>query len=205
MKLGLILGLAAFAALGADAPGKFVSMFNGKDLAGWEATTPGVWSVKDGMIVGQSNGLKVNTFLRTKKSYKNFVMKSQFRMVTGEGNSGIQFRSLAPPPGSQQVAGFQADIGDSFWGCLYDEARRRKVLVQAPPETLTKTIHRTGWNDYVITADGNHITLQMNGATTVDYTEKDPAIAGFGIIALQLHAGKPYEVQFKNLNIRELP
>ncbi len=204
MKLGLIIGLAAIAALGADAPGRFVSMFNGKDLTGWEVDTPGVWSVQDGMIVGSSNGLKFNTFLRYKKPYANFVMKAKFRMVTGEGNSGIQFRSDAPP-NSHQVHGFQADIGDKYWGCLYDEARRGKILVQAPPETITRVIHKTGWNDYVITAKGNHITLEMNGFKTVDYTENDPSIATSGVIALQLHAGHPYQVQFKDLKIQKLP
>lgn len=196
MKLALLLGLAASTVFGA-------SMFNGKDLTGWETDTDGVWSVKDGMIVGSSNGLKFNTFLRYKKQYGNFVMKAKFRMVTGEGNSGIQFRSSAPP-NSHQVHGFQADVGDKYWGCLYDEARRNKILVQAPPETLTKVIKKTGWNEYVIKAEGNHITLQLNGFTTVDYTEKDPAIATSGVIALQLHAGHPYVVQFKDLTIQAL-
>ncbi|MCC7496299.1 MAG: DUF1080 domain-containing protein [Bryobacterales bacterium] len=204
MKLGIILGLAALATLGADAPGKFVSMFNGKDLSGWEVDTPGVWSVQDGMIVGSSTGLKFNTFLRYKKPYANFIMKAKFRMVTGEGNSGIQFRSSAPA-GSHQVHGFQADIGDKYWGCLYDEARRNKILVQAPPETLAKVIHKTGWNDYVISAIGNHITLELNGFKTVDYVETDPSIATSGVIALQMHVGKPYQVQFTDLKIKALP
>lgn len=204
MKLELIFGLAALAALGTAAPGKFVPMFNGKDLSGWEVDTPGVWSVENGMIVGNSGGLKFNTFLRYHKPYANFIMKAKFRMVTGEGNSGIQLRSSAPR-NSHQVHGFQADIGDKYWGCLYDEARRNKILVQAPPETLTKVIHKTGWNEYVITADGNHITLDLNGVRTVDYTETDPSIAASGIIALQLHAGKPYQVQFKDLLIKALP
>jgi hypothetical protein len=178
-------------------------MFNGKDLSGWDVDTPGVWTVNDGVITGKHAGLKYNDFLRTRKSYRNFVMRLKFRLMNGEGNSGIQFRSK-PVPGSHEVEGYQADIGQQYWGCLYDESRRKKVLVQASPESLAG-LDRTGWNEYVITARGPRITLDLNGKRTVDYTEADPGIAQDGFIALQVHSGPKIEVQFRDVTIEELP
>jgi hypothetical protein len=180
----------------------FQALFNGKDLDGWEVDTPNLWTVRDGMIVGKSPGLKYNDFLRTKKHYSDFILKLSFRLVNGEGNSGIQFRSR-PVPNSHEVSGYQADIGQQYWGCLYDESRRKKVLAQASPESLAG-LKKDGWNDYVITARGNHITLDLNGRRTVDYYEPEPGIDQTGFIAPQIHGGPPMEVQFKDIQIQEL-
>ncbi len=180
----------------------FTPLFNGKTLDGWEVDTPGLWQARDGMIVGKSPGLKYNDFLRTKKNYSDFILKLSFRMIDGQGNSGVQFRTK-PVPGSHEVSGFQADIGQQYWGCLYDESRRKKVLVQATPESLAG-LKKDGWNEYVITAQGNHITLDLNGTRTVDYYEKEPGIETTGFLALQLHAGPPMEMHFKDIRIREL-
>jgi hypothetical protein len=195
----LILLAATAVLCGAQA----IPMFNGKDLSGWEQDTPGIWTVKDGVVTGKHDGLKYNDFLRTKKHYRNFTMRLKFRLINGEGNSGIQFRSK-PVPGSHEVEGYQADIGQQYWGCLYDESRRKKILVQASAASLSG-LDRTGWNDYVITARGNRITLDLNGKRTVDYTESDPAIPQDGFIALQVHSGPKIEVQFRDVTIEELP
>jgi hypothetical protein len=181
----------------------FQPLFNGKDLDGWEVDTPGIWSVRDGMIVGKTSGLDHNDFLRTRRHYANFELRLSFRLLGGSGNSGVQFRSK-PVPGSHEVAGFQADIGQQYWGCLYDESRRNKILAQAPADALTG-LKRDGWNQYTLMAHGDHIILELNGARTVDYAEKEPGIDGSGIIALQVHGGPPMEVQFKDIRIRELP
>ena len=111
------------------------ALFNGRDLSGWEQDTPDIWSVRDGMIVGRSPGMKHNDFLRTKKVYGDFVLRVRFRLIDGQGNAGIQFRTDTIP-NSHEVSGYQADIGQQYWGCLYDESRRKKVLVKASPESL---------------------------------------------------------------------
>jgi len=100
------------------------------------------------------------------------------------------------------VSGYQADIGETYWGCLYDESRRRRVLVQASPASLA-SLKKDGWNEYVITAQGNHITLDLNGSRTVDYLETEPGMDVSGLIALQVHGGPPLEVQFKDIRIKE--
>ena len=181
----------------------FQPLFNGKDLDGWEVDTPGIWSVRDGMIVAKTSGLNHNDFLRTRKHYTNFELRLSFRLLNGSGNSGIQFRSK-PVPGSHEVAGYQADVGQQYWGCLYDESRRRKILVQTPAEILAG-LQRDGWNQYTVTAQGDRIILELNGIRTVDYVEKEPGIDRSGIIALQVHGGPPMEVHFKDIRIRELP
>ena len=102
------------------------------------------------------------------------------------------------------MSGYQADIGEGYWGCLYDESRRNRVLVQASPKAL-EALNKTGWNQYVIRAMGDQITLSLNGVTSVDYREADPEIARDGKIAVQIHAGGPMEVQFKDILIQALP
>jgi hypothetical protein len=197
MQMYLLLACAASLCVAAPKP-----MFNGKDLSGWEVDTPGIWTVKDGIVTGKHSGLKYNDFLRTKRHYRDFVMRLKFRLVNGEGNSGIQFRSK-PVPGSHEVEGYQADIGQQYWGSLYDESRRKKILVQAPADVLA-ALDRTGWHEYVITARGRRITLDLDGRRTVDYTETDPSIPQDGFIALQVHSGTRIEVQFKDVTIEEL-
>ena len=184
------------------APPDSTLLFNGRNLDGWEVDTPGLWSVRDGTIVGRHSGLKYNDFLRTKRHYTDFVLTLEFRLVGDKGNSGIQFRSK-PVPNSHEVSGYQADIGEKYWGCLYDESRRNKVLA-GPPADRPVVRHQDGWNEYVITARGNRITLDLNGQRTADYEEKDPSIERTGFIALQVHSGPGIEVHFRNIRIQEL-
>ena len=179
----------------------FVSLFNGKDFSGWEGNFE-IWKVKDQMIVGDSPGIKQNEFLATKKTFEDFELRLEFRMQDGKGNSGVQFRSKRLP-NSKAIEGYQADLGAGFWGCLYDEHRRRKVLVSAPKK-LDAVLKKDGWNSYVIRAQGDHIVQKINGLTTVDYHEPDDSIARNGIIALQIHSGPKMKIEFRNIRIKEL-
>jgi hypothetical protein len=179
----------------------FTPIFDGKSLEGWEGDKD-LWKVEGGAIVGDSKGIKHNEFLSTKREYGDFELRLEFRLKDGIGNSGIQFRS-ARVPGNTEVSGYQADIGEKYWGCLYDESRRNKVLVQAPEE-LSKVLKPDGWNTYIIRAEGDHVTLSINGLKTVDYREPETEIARKGVIALQVHSGPAIKVEFRNLRIHEL-
>lgn len=179
----------------------FAPLFNGKDLSGWEGNTD-LWKVRDGMIVGDSPGIKRNEFLATKETCGDFELRLEFRLHGGKGNSGIQFRSRRVPD-SSAVEGYQADVGQNYWGCLYDEHRRNKVLAQAPTE-LDSVLKKDGWNSYVIRAEGDEIVLKINGLTTVEYVEKDKTIPRAGIIALQIHSGPAMRIDFRNIRIRRL-
>ena len=179
----------------------FVPLFNGKNLDTWEGNKD-LWSAADGVLIGHSNGLDHNEFLAHRSIIGNAVLKLQFRIIDGHGNSGVQFRSVRVP--GTEMSGYQADIGEKYWGCLYDESRRNKVLVPAS-EAALKGIHKNGWNEYTIDAKGASIKLGLNGVNSVTYEEKDPTIAREGRIAVQLHAGDAMEAQFKQIRIQPIP
>src|SRR5258707_1010095 len=102
-------------------PEGFRSLFDGRSLDGWEGNSE-IWRVENGIIVGEHKGRANNEFLASKKSYQDFVFKAKFRLVGGYGNSGVQFRSQRIP-NHHEMIGFQADVGEKYWGCLYDESR----------------------------------------------------------------------------------
>lgn len=181
----------------------FTPLFNGQNLDGWEGDTS-LWSAKDGVILGKSPGIKRNEFLVTKQSYNDFVLKFSFRLRGDENaNSGVMFRAERIPNNSEMI-GYQADIGGKYWGCLYDESRRNKVLAQASDNAMAN-VHKNDWNHYVVRAAGNKITLTLNGVPSVQYTETEPGIADSGRIGLQIHSGEPMTVEFKDLYIQPLP
>jgi hypothetical protein len=197
----LALLLALPCALGAEEAG-FVSLFNGRDLSGWLGD-PALWSVADGVIVGSTDTTPAthNTFLATQKSYRNFVLRLQFKLRNH--NSGVQVRSQQFP--DYVVKGYQPDIAESrYTGILYEEGGRG-ILADVKPEEVAKHLKPGEWNEYVITCDGPRITIALNGFTTVDYTETNPAGVKEGIIAFQLHAGPAMQVRFKDVAIKELP
>lgn len=182
-------------------PKAFTSLFNEESLAGWEGESS-LWLIRDGMLVGKSPGLNHNEFLATRQSYRDFILSLRFRMVDGQGNSGVQFRSVRIP--GTEMSGYQADIGENYWGCLYDESRRNRVLEKASDAAL-KVLNKDGWNHYVIHADGDRITLYLNGVASAVYHEEITSMARDGLIAVQIHAGAPMEVQFKDILLRPLP
>jgi len=202
MKRRAFLLTGAAAAFGQTG---FRPLWNGRDLSDFVVDTKELWAVEDGMIAGKSPGIKYNEFLRTRKTYGDFHLRCEFKMTdpTGKANSGIQFRSAETEPRSHEVVGYQADMGQQYWGCLYDESRRKRVLAQASEAALAK-LDKAGWNSYEIEAKGPRIVLRLNGVVSVDYTETEAGIAQSGFIALQLHSGPPLEMRWRQLAIREL-
>ena len=175
--------------------------FNGSDLSGWEGD-PFLWRVEDGMIVGRSPGIAYNDFLTTTGEFSDFVLRFQIRLLDNVGNSGVQIRSRRVP-GSMEMIGYQADIGPTWWGSLYDESRRRVTLAEPSDSTLRRALKQDGWNDYEVSAVGKRIVLKLNGAVTVDYEEEDESIEQTGLIGLQVHSGPPLEARFRNIRIQE--
>jgi hypothetical protein len=108
-------------------------------------------------------------------------------------------------PQPHEMIGYQADMGDGWWGCLYDESRRRKVLAGPPEQDRNNLVKQGEWNDYRILCEGPRIRLWVNGRQTVDYTEKDASIPQKGLIAVQIHGGPPSEAWYKDIEIRVLP
>jgi predicted Ser/Thr protein kinase len=175
--------------------------FNGKDLTGWEGLS-GHWSVKDGALVGATPaGLKFNTFLCSKKKYRNFELKFEVRLSGGEkANSGVQIRSTLIDPKNFVVRGPQADMGTGYWGSLYGEGGGGMIKAASP--AISQAIKANDFNLYFIRCIDQHVTIQVNGKTAVDAIF--PVLPAEGIIAWQLHAGPPMEVAFRKIEFTDL-
>lgn len=194
--------LSAAFPLPTDAEAGFVSLFNGEDLSGWEGD-PFLWRVEDGLLIGRSPGIAYNDFLTTTKEFSDFILRFEIQLVGNVGNSGVQFRSRRVK-GSMEMIGYQADVGPSWWGSLYDESRRRVTLARPTEASLRRALKPKGWNDYEVLAINRRIVLKLNGRVTVDYTEEDESLDQTGLIGLQVHSGPPLEVRFRNIRVQEL-
>ena len=205
--VALVVVGAAIVAVSAQTPAapKPAAIFDGKTLAGWEGNLK-IFRVQDGAIVGGTLADKIarNEFLCTTRTYGDFELRLKVKLLGGDSaNAGVQFRTRRIP-NHHEVSGYQADMGVGWWGALYDESRRNKVL-QTPDQQKMKAVVRSGdWNEYVVRAEGPHVQLWLNDVKTVDYTETDPAIERTGVIAVQIHAGPPSEAWYKDITILEL-
>ena len=230
--LGLAALVFAFAgqALAADAGKGFKSIFDGKTLKGWNGD-PKFWSVQDGAITGKTtkeNPTKGNTFIIWEGKTGNFDLRLDYKIIGG--NSGIQYRSFkADGPDEWRIGGYQADFeaGDTFSGICYGERFRGILSLRGKKTTLTvgddgklkkeveefakdadiaKAIKKEDWNSYRIVARNFNLTHYINGVKTTQVIDRDRKTRrAEGLLALQLHAGPPMNVQFKNIRIKELP
>lgn len=206
-----------------SAPAGWVSLFNGKDLTGWEGA-PGWWSVEDGALTAQSTPEKpcqaCNYLVWKGGQPADFELTCDFKL-SAQANSGVQIRSENRP--NWDTYGYQADMtGDgSLVGFVYHHkrgligARGEKVTIAADgskeatkigdPAELLKKFKSGEWNSYRIVCRGPDITLYVNGSLMCQITDHDASTAGKGgIIALQMHPGPPMKVQFKNIQLKEL-
>ena len=230
--LGLAALVFAFAgqALAADAGKGFKSIFDGKTLKGWNGD-PKFWSVQNGAITGKTtkeNPTKGNTFIIWEGKTGNFDLRLDYKIIGG--NSGIQYRSFkADGPDEWRIGGYQADFeaGDTFSGICYGERFRGILSLRGKKTILTvgddgklkkevedfakdadiaKAIKKEDWNSYRIVARNFNLTHYINGVKTTQVIDRDRKTRrAEGLLALQLHAGPPMNVQFKNIRIKELP
>ena len=210
----------------------FKPLFNGKDLSGWDGN-PDFWSVQNGVIVGQTTAekpTKGNTFLIWKGGeLRDFELHASCKIENG--NSGIQYRSK--DLGNWTMAGYQCDIrfpdfdakdpknctgkiyseregrGQMALGgekALYDQDGKKNVVGQINEvEKITKALGQSEWKQVVIIAKGNHLTQKVNGETVCELTdEQESKRALSGFLGLQIHAGNPMKVSFKDIEIKEL-
>ena len=182
----------------------------------------------------KANPLKQNTFLVwTNGTVDNFELRFRYKILplndVGFANSGVQYRSKLMDPAAFVVGGYQADFeaGTTYSGILYEE-RGRGILAErgtrtriteengatkiykmgdlAPSGELQANIRAGEWNDYLIIADGNHLMHFINGRMTIEVVDEQSAKAAkAGILALQVHAGPPMQVQFKDIQLKKLP
>lgn len=182
----------------------FEQLFDGRALDGWEGDQK-IFRVEAGAIVGGtlSGRIARNEFLCTQRDYADFELRLKFKVLGKGANAGVQFRSRRIP-NHHEVKGYQADLGDGWWGSLYDESRRNKVLAAADAAVVNKALKRDDWNDYTIRCQGPRIQLWINDQQTVDYTEPDSAIEQNGLIGVQIHGGPPSEAWYKDIRVKKL-
>lgn len=208
-------------------------LFNGKDLSGWEghadfwSVEDGAITgrtTKEKPTAG-------NTFLVWKDGeVGDFELTFRYKFAAGStsGNSGVQYRSKLVDPAKFVVSGYQADfeVGPKFSGILYEEKARGilalrgqavKITTGAAPnkpkievtgedgksDEIQASIKLGEWNEYRIVAKGGHLQHFINGHKTVDVMDETAEGAKKGILALQLHAGPPMQVQFKDIVLKQ--
>lgn len=200
----------------------FHAIFDGKTLDGWTGN-PKYFRVQENAIVAGTMKEKIprNEFITYKQSFTNFELRLQAKLIGEGGNAGIQIRSRRPTKEEMaaedakkripkhEMIGYQVDMGKAWnniwWGKLYDESRRRKVLA-GPDDAkeLEKLVKWDDWNDYRIRATGNRIQIWLNGVKTVDYRDREKGIAREGLFGLQIHGGPPSEAWYKDIRVKRI-
>ncbi|WP_332914577.1 DUF1080 domain-containing protein [Algoriphagus boritolerans] len=185
------------------------SVFDGKTMKGWHALPEknrSLWKVQDSVLVGGDGVLNIaeNNYLYTTDNFEDFEFRCLFRLTgdskTGLINSGIQYRSRII---NGNMVGYQADIGNGYWGDIYDEHRRGK-LVGGDLQTLKHLLREDGWNSYIIRVKGDFHELYINGVKTNEYQEKDSSVPKSGLIGIQLHSGGNAKIEFRDLTITHI-
>lgn len=187
---------------------EWISLFDGKTLDGWEGNEEFFRVEEKAIVAGNLKAaIPRNEFLCTKKTFKNFELRLEAKLIGPGENAGVQFRSRRIPD-HHEVIGYQCDIGQangrSIWGLLYDESRRRKFLVEVDQEQVDKNTLNGRWNRLVIRCEGDRVRIWLNDYPTVDYVEPDAEVARAGLIGLQIHSGPPAEAWYRNLRIKIL-
>lgn len=215
-------------------PAAMETLFNGKDLTGWDGdsrlwsvrdgvihgeTTP-------------ENVANGNTFLIWQGGVLgDFEVRLSFR-CNAANNSGIQYRSRHITDDSARnkwvVRGYQHEIRNentfpNVPGFIYDEGGKRGRICQVgeratweadgkkvvgmliDEDEFQELMKLDDWNDVVIRAEGNHIRHWLNGRLILDFNDNEPDLAlENGVLALQLHAGKPMWAEFRNIRLKRL-
>ncbi len=169
------------------------TLFDGKTLDGWDGE-PGLWTIEGSTIHGLANGQPLSTFLVSKESYRDFI--AEFDVLLDEGNSGLQFRSKRD---GFRVMGYQADVGEAYWGSLYEEGGRG-MLHLAPPELWKPEVRLHRWNHYVVDARGSRIRVEVNGVVMSEMDDQNGAREG--VFGFQLHARSTTSVHLRAIRVR---
>jgi putative heme-binding domain-containing protein len=203
----------------------FKSLFNGKNLDGWDGD-PALWKVEDGCLTGttrEDQPLPYNKFLIWRGgTLKDFELRVQVRL-TGSNNSGIQYRSRElKDVGPWSIGGYQCDIhpAPANNGMLYDE-RGRGIVAQHGQKVVVdgnggkwitgstgpvQEVKLDAWNEYTVIAQGNKLTHKLNGKVTAEIVDLHEAERELeGLLAFQVHRGPVMKVQFKDVRLKELP
>ncbi len=210
-----------------EAVPRFTPIFNGRDLSGWDGKA-GYWSVREGVITGETTRprpLEHHSYLIWRGGMPgDFELRLKFRIFSG--NSGVQYRSS--DLGDFLVRGYQCNICTSAAGrtgileemkngrggalaevgqCVRFDPDGRRIVVGHidDADRVEQSLDPKGWNELSIVAIGDRLIHKVNGRIIVDVVDRQTnKSAQCGIIALQLHAGRPMKVQFADIRLHEV-
>ncbi len=179
---------------------RFKKLFNGKDLSGWTNNGTEKWYVEKGELVCESGPDKKYGYLSTNKSYKNFILKLQFKLEAN-GNSGVFIRSSIE---GVKISGWQVEVAppNKHTGGVYESYGRGWLIKPNPLDE--KYLNATDWNKMEIRCVGDQITSWLNGHKMIDFNDAKIG-QGNGFIALQIHDGGGIKVRWKKICVKELP
>ena len=205
-----ILGMIAACALSVTATDKdFQTLFNGKDLTGWQGMGGPMtnWEIKDGVL--SCTGKGGSAWLATKEEFANFELQLEYN-IPENGNSGVFIR--APKNGAPWVAGLEIQVLDDYgpkWKGLKPAQFTGSIYaVQAPSQRVTKKAGE--WQTMRIRCNGDQCCVWINGKCIIDanltkLAPKAKNVTGLkrtqGFIGLQNHASP---VHFRNIQIKRL-
>ncbi len=193
------LGLVFAVLFSASGFSQSQSLFNGKDLDGWEIYGTEKWYVEHGLLISESGPDKGYGYLGTTKDFKDFELTVEFKQEAN-GNSGVFIRSTVD---GTKVSGWQVEVAPpgSNTGGIY-ESYGRGWLIQPDPEK-DKALKFGDWNKMRIVVKGDRVTSYLNGQEMVDF-EDEKIGEGEGAVLLQIHDGGGIKVYWRNLEIKEL-
>ena len=209
----------------------FVSIFDGKTLAGWDGD-PKYWRVENGCLVGEITPetiIKRNTFIIWRGGAPgDFELRVEYR-ISAQGNSGINYRSIQLTDAPWSLAGYQADIDGQdrnkpplrHTGQNYEErgrtflARRGEMVHigdSAKPAviaslgenpSLAALIKSDDWNEVHLIARGHILTHILNGRVMcVVFDDDVKNRRADGLLGVQVHVGPPMKVEFRNFRLK---
>lgn len=182
-----------------DLTDKGQSLFNGKDLDGWNINGTEKWYVDKGELICESGPDKAYGYLTSDNNYKDFILRLEF-FQESNGNSGVFFRSSID---GVKISGWQVEVApkgnDS--GGIY-ESYGRGWLHQIPDER-ENVLKEGQWNELIIRVQGDRVITWLNSEMMTDLSD-DKIGQADGKIALQIHDGGGVKVKWRNIFLREL-
>jgi len=175
------------------------SLFNGKNLEGWNIHGTELWYVDHGLLVCESGPDKAYGYLSTTKYYDDFELTLEFKQEAN-GNSGVFIRSTVE---GTKVSGWQVEVAPpgSNSGGVYESYGRGWLI--KPAKNKDKALKMGDWNKMRIRVVGNQIDTWLNGIEMISLNDEKIG-QGKGSIALQIHDGGGIKVRWKNLQVISL-
>jgi hypothetical protein len=196
MRLVLTIFLA-FLVIKVQAQNK--SLFNGKNLDGWQVHGTENWYVEKGDLISASGPDEAYGYLSTTDDYQDFDLILEFQQESN-GNSGVFIRSGID---GVKISGWQVEVAPQglHTGGVYESYGRGWLI--KPDEEKEGVLKEGSWNNLRIRVVGNQLTSWLNGTEMVNISD-DKIGAGSGFIALQIHDGGGIKVRWRNISIKEL-